>query len=160
MRQCRGVPIKKILLEGGEEYEVRIFLKDFFERLTRVTDDVHSYNSLVFLMYCSFFVPFLWQVHPDFVHPDYQPFKATNGTVHPVYGTYMNSLSNLEGVSTGPMTWTMFGRAFHVVSCLLYQLKESKMFDHVVKLPPPPLPRMFVGLFSFFFFCSFTLSSR
>ena len=60
MRQCRGVPIKKILLEGGEEYEVRIFLKDLFERLTRVTDDVHSYNSLVFLMYCSFFVPFLW----------------------------------------------------------------------------------------------------
>ena len=34
MRQVRGVPIKKVLLEGGEEYEVRIFffifLKDFF----------------------------------------------------------------------------------------------------------------------------------
>ena len=38
-----------------------------------------------------------------------------------------------------------------VVSCLLYQLKESKMFDHVVKLPPPPLPRMFVGFFSLSF---------
>ena len=53
-----------------------------------------------------------YQVFPDFTSAEYVPHNAANGTVHPIYGTYMdNALSKLEGVSTGPATWTDYGRS-------------------------------------------------
>merc|ERR1711871_633784 len=48
--------------------------------------------------------------YPDFQDPTYIPHTAPNGTVHPAHGTYISSgLSRMEGVSTGPATWTLYG---------------------------------------------------
>ena len=51
-----------------------------------------------------------YEIYPDFTDPTYIPDTAPNGTVHPAYGTYISSgLSRMEGVSTGPATWTIYG---------------------------------------------------
>ena len=72
MRQVRGKPVVKKVLDGGVTYDV----------------------------------------YPDFLDPSYIPHTAPNGTVHPAYGTYFSSgLSRMEGVSTGPATWTLYGNA-------------------------------------------------
>ena len=70
LRQVRGKPVVKKVLDGGVTYNV----------------------------------------YPDFTDPTYIPDIAKNGTVHPAYGTYFSSgLSRMEGVSTGPATWTIYG---------------------------------------------------
>ena len=78
MRQVRGVPIVKKVLDGGRDY----------------------------------------RVHPQFEDSEFVLDSAKNGTVSPIYGTFMDDMSKIEGVSTGPMTWTMYGRQswLHVFS--------------------------------------------
>ena len=70
LRQVRGRPVVKKVLDGGVTYNV----------------------------------------YPDFTDPEFILDDAPNGTIHPAYGTYISSgLSRMEGVSTGPATWTIYG---------------------------------------------------
>ena len=85
----------------------------------------------------------LYDVHPEFDDPEFQPYTAKNGTVHKVYGTYMESMSKIEGVSTGPMTWTMYGTQswLHLfpfqsaeAATLINTLKENLYVDQATRI--------------------------
>ena len=73
----------------------------------------------------------MYDVYPDFEDSSFVPEAAANGTVHPVYGTYMTHMSKIEGVSTGPMTWTEFGRGSWMHLFEHDQENATKLIQHL-----------------------------